>query len=1491
MVSKIIKKIAKLLAYLLLILFLIPTLLTAIIQIPEVQDFAVSHTLRWIGSKMNTELSYSSIRITTLNRIRFKDLFIADQAGDTLIYASEARAVMPVIFSFFMNKEPVSRPFKKLSFEEAVINFSTDSTRRINFQFILDFLQKDKQTEKKSKILKINKISLTNSRFTLSSYNSPVDTLGIDFGRMRLNKLNCNVAGLTVRGDTVSLLIRPLSFVEASGFNLEKMNADMELCGSYLHFANLEIITPFSEIAATKINMDFSAFKDFTPETLYDKVQFEIDFTESNVNFYDIGYFVDVFYNYNQEVSLEGRIKGPLSNIKVKQFNLGWGSGSQLSGDFDIHGLPDIRQTFLFFKMNRMVTNRDDMVALNLPGNKKLELPEFLKSLKQINYQGNFTGFFNDFVAHGKLSTNLGTVATDLMFTPDTSGSITISGRVKTDDFKIGQLIESELVEDITMDMALTGSYSKSAPLVANLNGNISTLTLKHYPYQNIEIDGVLSGKKFDGEINVSDPNLYMEFKGLIDMAADLPEYNFMVNIIDANLYALNISDSDPEYHASFLFKANATGKNLDDINGEFKLLNSLFSKTDRQIQIYDLNAIIRNNEESNELSVRSDILDADITGKYTLSKLKNDFLQFFSNYIPAIIENQTVDMKLEITSTLDFEIDFKRTQPFFEFFFPDFLIGESSKIIGAFHPENTNEISVTCIAPELKFKENSFKGLTVNIDAYDSILTASVGSQLFNLLQRFDMENFTLESSVVKNDIAFKTRWLNWDTTLNKGSFTGHVLFNDKNQDKVISILCNPSSITVNDSLWKINQSAIRFDTLGISIENLRIEHNGQYMNANGKISDLPGDTLFFSFNNFDLANLNHFTRKKSIEFSGLLNGSGNLTGVKSNPLFFSSLQIENLIFNGEEFGNCTIQSLWDNRKESLNIFAEAQRGELTMLQIKGDFYPTKKGLMDFDISLNKLKANILNPFTEGIFSDFRGLISGDLKLSGFSGNPNLSGNLKLLKNAFTVDYLNIRYNFTSEVEIVNNNFILNNIEIFDQEGNYGILNGMVRTENLKDINLNLGISINNLLCLDTRPADNDMFYGTAHATGMVKIKGPPSTLSFDIEAETNKNTRLFIPLSQTTEVLEYNYINFTRADTSENESETQEIEQRVNLSGLQMDFKLNVTPDAEVQIIFDPTMGDIIKARGSGEISMSINTLGTFDMNGEYAIEKGDYLFTLQNIINKRLKIDEGSTIRWTGDPLDASVDITAVYRTKASPSELYNDASESEAQNRVTVDCRIFLTDNLMSPNIRYDIYLPFSEEDTRNRIKSKIHSEEELNKQFLSLMVMNRFIPSVDNTNTNEGYMAGVNNASELLSNQFSNWLSQISNDFDLGFTYRPGDDISSNEVEMAISTQLINNRLSINGSVDMKSNAVAENSGKFVGDVDLDYKINEKGKIRLHAFNRSNEDILEQSPYTQGVGILYKEEFNSFGELMKRYWDALTGKRKKKKPEEPVTGQD
>jgi hypothetical protein len=1485
MVRKIIKKITTVISYVLLIIFLMPLCLWGMLKIPSVQNYSVSKAMHWLSGTLGTEIRYSSVQILGFERIRIWDLFVADKRGDTLLYANKATAVLPVLMNILFEETSDKILLRKLELDKSTINFVIDSTSTINFQFILDFLNSGPPSTGKKSPQTIKNITIKDSRFVLRNETSGSDTSGIDFGNMQLTHFNMSVDNLIILGDTVNFDIDPLSFTEKSGFTINEMTTHMELCNSHMYFTDVAIHTSISSINAQHLDLNFTDFGDFSTPDLYEKILFDLEFDESEVNLTDLGYFADFFSKTPQSVSFSGSFSGPLSNFKGKDFMLRWGDVSRLSGDFRITDLPDIEKTFLIFTLKDLVSNPKDITSLNLPGNYRITLPSVFDKVENLKYQGNFTGFFNDFVSHGKLTTNLGVISTDLMLAPDSLQKVSFSGSVSTQNLDLGELIKNEdLFGDVSMQASVNGSLSKNDPLVATIQANVAMISFNKYPYQNLRIDGLLSNEKFKGKIKVDDPNLIMEFNGLVDMTSDNRKYDFSANVIDANLFALHLTDSDPEYHASFLLNANATGESLDNINGEVHLLNSLFSKANKQIQVFDFNVYARNSKELNEITIRSDLLDADISGNYNLSRLTNDLLRYADNYVPSLTADQEAEKNNGSQVQMNFDVSFKRTQPFFDFFFPDYLVSENSKLHGTFMPDKQNFLNLSFISPDVGYKSNRLKGLVLNVNSDDSSFIASLGCQTFSLGETINLDNFSLETTTRSDIINFKTRWLNWDSALYKGTIAGKVTLRGNWPDNSVLVNLDKSTITISDSLWNIDDFYFAIDSGGIGVNQLSLHHNDQFIVIDGKLSDTPGDSMHFSFDNFNLANVNFFTRSKDLIFAGSMNGNANMTGLKKQPLFFSSIKISDLNFNGQEFGNCSINSLWNNTKQSLSILAEAQRGKLTTLKFEGDYYPTLNGKMDFEISLDKLKTDIFNPFMEGIFSDIRGLVSGHLYLTGVSGKPTLSGNLKLQKNSFTIDYLKTRYYFTTEVDIVNNNFVLNDIQVFDQEGNSGIISGMIHTEYLSDISMNLTVNMHNLQCMNTKETDNSMFYGTAYASGTIKMKGSPSTLRFIIDASTGKDTRIKIPLTQSLEVSEYNFIRFEKSDTVKNETEVSVPEQSVSLAGMQMDFNLDVTPDAEIQIVFDPKIGDIIKARGSGKMKLSINTLGTFDMIGEYTIDKGDYLFTLQNLINKHLEIQPGSTMRWTGDPFNAKVDITAIYSTRASLSDLFSDPNLAQ---RVNVECRVFLTGSLLAPDIRYDIYLPYADEDTRSRVNGKITTEEELSKQFITLLVMNRFIPSQNSLGTSaesSGYLASSasSNAWELLSNQVNNWLSQSKLGVDLGFAYRTGENSASDEFEIAMSKEMANDRIIINGSLDMKTNAAAASEDKFAGDFDVEYKINKKGKLRLKAYNHSNDDISRstRSPYTQGVGIFYKEEFDSFGELMKKYWASLSGKKKK-----------
>jgi hypothetical protein len=408
--------------------------------------------------------------------------------------------------------------------------------------------------------------------------------------------------------------------------------------------------------------------------------------------------------------------------------------------------------------------------------------------------------------------------------------------------------------------------------------------------------------------------------------------------------------------------------------------------------------------------------------------------------------------------------------------------------------------------------------------------------------------------------------------------------------------------------------------------------------------------------------------------------------------------------------------------------------------------------------------------------------------------------------------------------------------------------------------------------MVLNTRPKDNNLFYGTVFATGVATIESTPGSLSFDISAKTGKSTKFYIPLSSSETISEYSFITFINTDTTNHQSKPV-VASNTPKTRIDLNFDLEVTPDAEVQLIFDLKGGDVIKGHGSGDLNLNLNKKGEFKISGDYIIEDGDYLFTLGSMLNKSFSVENGGKISFNGDIKNAEIDLKAIYKLKASLYEILQDERFNE---RIPVECQINLSGKLFNPVVNLDIYLPTADEATRTYLRNVITTEEELSRQFLYLLVMNSFYsdPSYGSSLTNTtstGTSAMAVTTTEMVSNQLSNWLSQISNDFEIGFVYRPGyKNINSDEVQLALSTQILNDKVVINGNFDVRGTASApiDNTDQLTGDFDIEYKITQK--IRFKVFNRFNNPYTgKQAPYTQGFGLFFRQDFDKFSDLFRK----------------------
>jgi hypothetical protein len=1482
---KIIKKLLQITAVLLLFVLAIPAIAFLLLQSSQIQNAIAGRIMQVVSEKLDTKFTISNINISFLYRIRMNDVYLEDLSGDTLIYAESIttgiRLINPV-------KQKIS--IGSINFNKAFVRLALDSSGNLNLRYFIDRV-KGNGKGKGGWTVDFNNLRLRDGRFRLKNYYSQPDDFGVNYTDMKLSDIDADIKRFKPSPDSLSFFIRSFHFNERSGFVLKNLTGEFSESKNFLSFRDLEMRTPDSNIQGKEITLRFNSWSHFKADSFTRFVRLSVDLKHSKLNLKDIGYFAPTFRYSDQLISITGRVNGPISNLKGKKLEIGFGNHSRLEGEISFQGLPDIRETFILADIRELTTSASDISILQLPGQKRIKLPNQVGKLGLITYKGKFTGFINDFVAYGRFNTAIGLVNTDLLFRPDTSDYLDFEGKLTAQDFDLGKLLDaSENIGRISLSATINGAILSARSIDASLKGMIQRFEFKKYEYTNISLSGNLYNKTYNGSVNIHDPNIELEFMGKVNLTDSIPAFDFTANITDANLYALNLDKSDPDFRVSCYLIANARGRSINSLNGEVKLLNSLFVKKDRQLQIYDFSIFAESVSGFNKILLRSDFMDMDIAGDYELSKTPETIKHFILSYLPALSDSAglkafTIKHAMDLTATI------KNARPLLDFFLPDYYIAENSKLTLSYKPQN-QFLQVLFQTSKITVKGITWNDLSALIQGNGDSLSLEAGGKNLMVGDRIKLDNFTLLSNIENNATDVHVRWNNWQDLQHKGNISalGKITRQAGKSKPSFEIALRPASFTANDTLWSIQPGRINIDSSNIRFSNIVISHGDEYFRIEGALSENPIDDLNLQFNRFNLGNLNGITGASGYKLGGILNGRASLSDIYGNKLFTSLLKIDSLMINNEMLGNAEISSTWDDDRKAVEVQAHAMRDNLKTISIDGEYLPTRQGQLDFKVSLDKLRMNIFNPYVKVIFSDLRGIASGKATLTGTLSKPLLNGELNLQKTTFTVNYLKTRYNFTEKVQVENNNIYFKDVRIYDPKGNSAYLNGAIRNRYLKDFQLDLTIRSQDFLCMNTTETDNKLFYGTAYATGNIRIHGPPKNITMDISATTDKNTSIKIPLTNTGELDEFQFITIVNEYPDQAGPATDD-EYQVDLSGMQINFDLTVTPDAEVQMIFDPKLGDIIKGRGNGNLNMRINTSGNFLMFGEYIIEEGDYLFTLQNIINKKLNIEPGGTIRWNGDPFDATIDIVANYPTKASLKDLLGNSDD----RKIIVHDRVTMTGRLMAPDVKYDIYLPNADESTRLNVSSAITSTEELNKQFISLLTLNRFVLSTtrtgmaQSTQTASPYSsaAGVN-ASEFLSNQLSHWLSQINNDVDVGVNYRSNREMKSDEVEVALSTQLFNDRLTINGSVDVATNAAATTAtDNIVGEFDIDYKITKNGKFRVKTYNHINSDMLYENLYTQGFGVFYKEEFNTLGELWRQYLRSVVGK----KEEEPVLQED
>ncbi len=1477
-------------------LVVLPLLFYALLQNSRVQNYLVDHLTSYISGELQTDVTVGGVDVRLFRSIVLNDVVMKDQQGENLLSMERMGLELGGI-SFKKRRLTIN----ELHFDSALLNvYKEENNEEYNARFLVDYFSTIETSGAPVGRwdVKCFGLKITGATFRHRNEDMIKRNNGFDPGNFFIQDLHLAVNDILLHDHNLFFELDYLFYKGSSGFLVNYMSGDFSIGP---HQSTIDRFFFRSAVSDVRFDLVVNYPSLESIEKLIEGMEYQLHIQALPLSLADLGHFAPGFYGMDDTVRIEGQFSGTRETLIANQVRLTHGENTYFQGNFQLTGLTEWPHTHMDFTVDEMRSYFAALRRIKYPDGVDQQIPAipaYLDNMGEISVAGRLMGTVNDFIAEGSLDSDVGRLYSDITMQRDSADApYHYKGNLITDHFDLGRLFErTGQLGKINMRALVNGTGLTLDMLDVNLGGTIESIDILGKTYNNIDLAGDFLHRKFNGYLLVDDPDLGLDFYGMVDFEKAVPVFDFTVQIDKANLSRIHIFQRDTLYESvlSANLMINAKLSSLDDMEGEMAIRDIVYSEIpvhesgllQEDVRTYTTGDIIVNNTfwsgNTRHLRLWSDFLDADMHGSIHFNRLFSDLRDMGHTFIPALglqqIHNQASNNH---TQDFHFNIRLKDTGMLSELFFPALELSEGTWLSGSFN-SSLNQFRMGGRSNMFSLMGRRFVGLNLSGHFTGQHYELLLESEKFMLSDSLHLDSFRVNTLWGDDMVELFMHWKgNGKNIDNGGEIQGQGRIYERNY---YDFVFESSHVWVNGDLWRINvDNKIIADKNRLEIFGLKAFHENQFIMAEGALSADTDDRMILSFSNFDVAYTSILLGDKNFEFGGMMDGYISFTGLYQPPSIGTEIHIVDFAFNRVLLGDFELQSIWDADKQAFVVDGEitADEGGETIrpLVVSGNVFAGDYGQhFDLDIDLEKKKMSVWATYIRNFASEFKGLATGSLRMDGPLHRPELSGNAMVNDGRIFIPYLNVGFDFEHPVEFVKNAFLLDGMMLKDSLGNTAEFSGAVFHDVFKDFAVDIRIRPNESIVFNTTAAHNSMYYGTGFVTGLAHLHGPVNDIVMDISARTNRGTRVILPLNYTGELRESHFISFVSRDDVDNGHAFLP----PDLPGsITLNFDLEVTPDAELQLIFDTQFGDIIRGRGEGNLRLEVSPEGAFNIYGDYVIADGEYFFNLQNIINKRFRIEQGGTIRWTGDLNDADVDLRAAYRLRTSLYDLFvgegidPDASEVY-RRRIPVETVLVLEDKLFNPNISFDIVVPGGDENVREMIERVITTDQEMNRQVFSLLVLNRFMPTTpDQYNTALGYGVGTT-SSELLSNQMSNWLSQISSEFDIGINYRPGDEISSQEVELALSTQLFDDRVIIDGNFGVAGNETAtghrtQGANQIIGDVNVEVMITPEGKFRVKAFNRSNTfDIINtNAPYTQGIGLFYRKEFDRLDELFRR----------------------
>lgn len=1336
--------------------------------------------------------------------------------------------------------------------------------------------------------LRLGKITIRNgSLFLDSDTDKPLPYF--DGSHIQLSKLNGSLEQVSFIKDTLLAAIN-LSVKDRSGLELKKLKTQFKLTPQIMELAKLDLQTSKSRLT----NYYAMQFKDLNKDfgEYIGKVIMDANFANAKISSDDIAYFAPELKNWKKEAFISGRFLGTVENFVIKNLSAQIGTTTKINGMLSMKGLPDINTTKINFNNGTLRTNSTDLGIL-IPDLKGVTSPN-LAALGNFMYRGNFNGTIQNFTTAGTLSTQLGGVKANVSLTLPRKGDPTYTGVIETTRFNIGKFLNDSLLGLIDFKGKVVGSGFNIDRLKTTVQGTASSLEYNGYTYTNIITLGTFQKKYFNGELKIDDPNLDFTSTVEIDLSKELPRFNIVGDLVKSNLKNLKLTKDSIQLTG--LLDVNFSGTNIDNFLGTAKFLNANIKSDKTNISFDSLNLTSAYIDSVKSLHLGSNDFNANISGKFSIKDLPASFQAFLTRYYPTYIKQPK---SIPQNQVFTFTVNTGNIEPYLQILDKKIYGFNDANIAGSVDTRK-NLLSVTAAIPTGKYDQYSFTGLDLTGQGtYDSLsLKGNIaGIQVSDSL-RFPNTRLNIVSNQDHSIVSIKT---SADNTLNDADLYADVY----TLSDGARIQFRPSTFVLNDKKWSIEKSGeLTLRTNLVLAENVKFTQGFQEIVVETVLPDdgSNNNNLAVRLKNVVLGDLSSLFFKDP-RLEGITSGTVQLNDLTGNFNASADLKAEQFRMDEDSIGLVNIKATYDSKTGEIPFSIESPN-EGYRFSAKGNYNlkDTTGKSFTTDIELDNSKIDIIHKFIGDIFTEINGQATGKLTISGALNAPDLVGKIKLRKAGMKVAFSQVYYTIDSaDINFTTEGIDFGSFTIQDRYKNSGTVSGRLLERGFKNMQFDFDLLTKKLLLIDTRAQDNKQFYGKAIGSAHLTMKGPESNVRMTINAESNDSSHIYIPNSVNRESGVADFIVFKQYGT---EMAQQNKKSNFNLT---VDLDITATNDVMIDVILDEANGDVIKAVGSGRLVIKAGTTEPLNIRGRYNIERGSYVFNLQNILHKPFELlpDAGNFIEWNGDPFKADIHIDAQYTAeRISLSELVSSLQLGPAVKGYRGDVYIIaqLRDKLNKPGITFKIDFPqgsaVKSDNEFMQYMSRLEKDQnEILNQVAFLFIFNSFQPAggLGSSNALNAYSItslAANTLSQYLTKSvnkvLSNLLFKITGDkslrFDVGTSLysssnlvtgengninsSSGNRIDRTRVDLKFGYAFANDKIIVTVGSDFDFNfgsAAVQGSTQWLPNVNIEFILSQDKKLRLIVFNKTSLDLEGISfgrRIRRGVSISYRKDFET-----------------------------